>query len=401
MFLMQSSLDRYSPILAQNGHSSGSFDNDSPEQLQIPEAGPLLNICTTGHLSDKTAERGAFPFCMWYNSTSTYSTTTDSGIETVSGTQHNQKRKGEADMSVNEPPALAAFTDRNATVVVGVLHNTPDDAIREPRPKRRKISHCTKLDFNSIFDRVDEVFASNEADTDDDGFADDEADSNEEVESDDESFTDDKAEFSQEIFADDGTDSGDDSFAGDEVDTTSSEDDDLSVEDDNGSNLSRATSPTDESFSSPLISTPSPTNASNVFQHRHFGLGYPTRCLVTSIDILQFSHGLQQPPDLLTPQPNVRGSRRRRSEEVTIYEDDTATPSGWVEAIISDEGRIPTVSHHGLSTANRGQENRQPVRQQVERHFDATGYLDESDGEEEEMVRMPGLEMLNPNPWLF
>jgi hypothetical protein len=405
MFLMQSSLERFNPILAQNGHSNGSFDDDSPEQLQISQAGPLLNICTTGYLSDETAERGAFPFCTWYNSASTSVTTTDTGIVVVTGTQHTQKREEEADMSVNEPPAkrtkIATSTDRKATVIAGVQHNTADDAIYEPQPKRRKISHCTTHNFNGTFGRVDEVFASNKADTDDEGFADDEADSDEEVETDNESFTDHEAEFSHENFANDGMDSGDDSFAGDEVDTASSEDDDLSVEDDNGSNLSRARSPTEESISSPLIFTPSPTNASNAFQYRHFWLGYPTRCSVTSMDMLQFSHGLQQPPDLLTPQPKIRGSRRHRSEEVTIYEDDTATPLGGTEAGLTDDDRIPTVSHHGLSTASRGQENRQPVRPQVERPLDATGYLDESDGGEEEMVRMPGLGMLNPNPWLF
>jgi hypothetical protein len=405
MFLMQSSLERYNPILAHNGHSNGSFDDDSPEQLQIPEAGPLLNICTTGHLSDEMAERGAFPFCTWYKSASTSATTTDTVIVAVTGTRHTQKHKEEADMSVNEPPAkrtkIATSTDRKATVIAGAQHDTADDAIYEPQPKHRKTSQCTKLNFNSTFDRVDEVFASNEADTDDEGFADDEADSEEEVEIDNESFTGHEAEFSHENFTYDGTDSGDDSFAGDEVDTASSEDDDLSVDDDNGSNLSRATSPTDESFSSPLIFTPSLTNASNAFQYRHLGLGYPTRCSVTSMDMLQFSRGLQQPPDLLTPQPKIRGSRHHRSEEVTIYEDDTATPFGRTEAGLTDDDRMPTVSHHGLSAASRGQENRQPVRPQVEHHVDATGYLDESDGEEEEMVRLPGLEMLNPNHWLF
>ena len=105
-------------------------------------------------------------------------------------------------------------------------------------------------------------------------------------------------------------------------------------------------------------------------------------------------NGLDLSPSLLVRNPKLGASQRRQRGKAVVYEDETATPSGWFEARYSAHGWLHTVNHRTmnrqvLTTVNRGQENRQPVYHVPQARHQAATILDEEDEDEAQAVATP------------
>ncbi len=279
-------------------------------------------------------------------------------METVAGITSNQKRKEETDESLDEPTAkrlrVSISTDTNVLAVV-VIVGAAEEATYEPHPKRRKTSYCTNVNVSIASDT--------------DGY--------------------------------DDNDDDDESFVDDEADATDSKDDNLAVNDDTESTLSSASSSTTEPISSSVMGIAFPTNAPYALQHADIAQSHLRKCTITDIGMPRVAHGLHHTLPLSFPKPVYQASRRRKWERMAVYEDDTATLSGWFERGFTDNGRMPTVNHGILTTADRGQENRQPISQPaVENRYEVAQFLYEDDEheQEQEVEQMAALVMSDSWP---
>lgn len=386
MFLNQLPLDLPSTVLAQNRHDQGR-PNDSPRQIQVStkttSAFPFYHVEDPKNVS---AGHSAFPSCMCERSTS--ATTTCSHKKTFTSTTAKQRGRDEEEESAEQPETkrykISTSAETNSALLVATSETDTDDTSYEPPPKRRKVSHDSKLNVNFAFNTDDENFADDEADTADEDDIDDGSFFNNgaDTDTDDESFVDDDADTTS-----------DESSAHDDTDITVFELDALMGADDTESTESIHLSPTDQSNSSPFLYDPSAPNSPNAPWYVQARTNPPAGCTITNADMPQSFSEQQHAWPLFTPRPRFQASRRRKAAEITVYEDETATAPGWLRTEFTDDRTRMPVSHRGLSTYGRGQENRQPVRRQVETHFDARRFLDEEDGDEEEVSRMAALEM--------
>lgn len=364
MSLRQSSLKDFFQAIARNDGGGGVYQDNSSKQLEEPtDAGPLLGISPTGNLANSTAKRGAFPNCPRGPSTAAATTTSIDSVTSVTG---NQKRKEEMDESAEEPEGKRAKIPPSA--VMNMIVDADDEAVYEPQPKRRKLSHRTNLNAGNAFNSEDE------------SFADDEADATGSEDNDSTVVAPCATNLNTEIAFD--TDSGDESFAPDEADKTASEEDDKwTIEDDDESTLSFASSATMEPITPP---------ATNSLQHASGQPSLAGRYSSADIDMHELKYSLPWLP----PNAKVKGSRRRQAASFTVYEDETATAPMRSDEDFTEDSRMPAVRHRVLAPLDRGQENRQPVLPTVEAPIEVPAqFLHEEDGSEEEMERMAALEM--------
>lgn len=332
----------------------------------------------------------------------------------MTGTAHKQEHEEGADDSVDEPAAkrhkMSNPTDVSTTDGMAILLvvDHADEIIYEPEPKRRKISQGTKVDIRNIFESADESptgeGSAGEC-SDDEGFADDEADIAGFEDDPNESLAGDEADNTgpkhgtDESIADDKTDAtlssedSDGSFVHNEADMTDSNDDSLTIASETESTLSFASSSTAVQSMTPISGGTPSSSSSNASPSAHTTTYQSTIHAATSMNVPQSVDDLQYGEPLRPRGRNSQASGCRQVENFTIYEDETATLPGQLEAEFTNNGWMPRVNHRALARALRGQENRRPVRRALVRRFDMAQFLDEDDGVPEEVGGMAGLRL--------
>ena len=258
----------------------------------------------------------------------------------------------------------------------------------EACPQRRRVSHrvsrSIKVNACKTLSTDDECFADDEADT---GGSDNDTPS---IVSHHNSLTADTARD---------TDTDDESFAVDEVDTTGTEEDNSTAEDENETALSLASSSAIQPTTLPLETGPTSRVVTHAGQYEYVSQSQAERCPIIHKDVTQLPGELKNSLPWVPLESKATAPRRRKAEKITIYEDDTATPSGWFEAGSTGGDQIPAVDHRVLTPLGYGQENRRPVHAAVEAGVEIAAFLDEDDGSEEEMDRMQAVEVLNSWPF--
>jgi hypothetical protein len=379
MSLTRQSLAEPRSVSTLNGSGIGDHQDKPPRQhTKLMEINPPIGTFSNGEAGSRPAQTGTFPFCACRQLISATSMTAECACrEAPLGITHNQRGRGEGGRSVDEREAKWLEISNSTGDQLAVAYGK-DGFICDVQSRHHKASRCTNCNTKIAFDTDGESLVRAEEDL---------------INSMDEyhELADDITSLGAEI----PSDRDKERFLSDDLDTTGSNETESTFADDDASMLSLETPPATQPVTPSSWGTQRSTYTTDTLWDAHAVQHRVRGRSITSVGILEsMPNRLHLSPGLLARNPKLKASQRRKRGKAVVYEDETATPSGWSEARYSAGGWLHTVNHRTmnrqvLTVVDRGQENRQPVYHVPQARRQAATILDEEDEDEAQAVATP------------